>query len=505
MVGGKEEMANERVDDCQLCCEIYMKTRRPRILPCGHSYCTECLEKLLQNEGCSCPVCNSSIKASSASDFSINYALESAISDLSDLERLEIFQSLPKDRYRRFVELIGHHKTCSRKLLDYARELSDDLLFFFDFLSVNIEKHDEMAEKLEKRCELHNEIIKDIKKERTKVAEANEKVTDSIEKLEATLPQLDKVVDSTESADAVSKAIIIFGELTDLVDKCKGDYPDPTIANAQMLLDASGHLQAEEEGYDEDLYSTTLFPSCCTVSEKICISKSEGYFKAGDLRMEPEEWRKKMKTGKVVAEIWSMETVIHANISVANDQVYLHCLRDGKPPQLSFLIEHSQIMSCLKTPKVVFLDIAWNGIPKGRVHIKLTEGSALAEHFLSLCVGNLGPTYLNKNFDNVVYASTQTERIGSQPYGGSFLDKKVTLEDAEFYGDINSHNACEGIVWMERDYSFYVLTGSGRDCIYNRVFGQVTQGLEVLAESVKRLVFGEGTVTIADTGVVLDL
>ncbi|XP_064105667.1 uncharacterized protein LOC135215151 [Macrobrachium nipponense] len=495
-------MANEKVDDCQLCCENYDKTRRPRSLLCGHSYCTECLDKLLQNETCSCPICNASIKASSVSDFSINYALESAISELRDLEFAEMLKSLPKGRQSRLREMIGHHRTCSRELLDSAREMSGDLDNYIEFLLENKGRHAKLAVELEERSEWHNEIIQDIKKERTKVKEDREKVKDHIEKLEAALPQLDKVVDLTETTDAVSKATLIFGELADLVDKCKKDYPDPTIANAQKLLRSSDNLYEEEEE-ESYFFNVHGFPETFNIADRLAITVSEEYVYDSHPKKAPEEWKKKMKTGKVFASDCG-ENVRHARISVTEDQVYLHCLEDGRPPELSFEIQHIEVMTLVKKPKVVFLDIAWDNVPKGRVHIQLNAGSALAEHFLSLCTGKLGPTYVNRKLNDVVYPQTQTERIGSQVYGGSFIEGKVALEDKDFYGSVNSRYACEGIVWMEKDYSFYVLTGIGRDCTYNRVFGQVTQGLKILADSVKKILLNDVEVEIIDTGVVLD-
>lgn len=43
---------------CWLCCEIYDDQNfLPRLLSCGHTFCSSCLENLLKNNSISCPEC----------------------------------------------------------------------------------------------------------------------------------------------------------------------------------------------------------------------------------------------------------------------------------------------------------------------------------------------------------------------------------------------------------------------------------------------------------------
>lgn len=43
------------IHECPICCDIYnSKSRIPKIIPCGHSLCSECLSKLTTNI---CPEC----------------------------------------------------------------------------------------------------------------------------------------------------------------------------------------------------------------------------------------------------------------------------------------------------------------------------------------------------------------------------------------------------------------------------------------------------------------
>ncbi|XP_068699698.1 E3 ubiquitin-protein ligase TRIM45-like isoform X2 [Montipora foliosa] len=51
--------------ECSICCEKFDDQQHcPRLLPrCGHSFCTSCLQSLLNNNGINCPTCRSAVSA----------------------------------------------------------------------------------------------------------------------------------------------------------------------------------------------------------------------------------------------------------------------------------------------------------------------------------------------------------------------------------------------------------------------------------------------------------
>ena len=55
---------------CSICYEVMCAPRRPTLLsPCGHTFCSICLEKVLAQRNASCPQCRTRV-ASSAVNFS---------------------------------------------------------------------------------------------------------------------------------------------------------------------------------------------------------------------------------------------------------------------------------------------------------------------------------------------------------------------------------------------------------------------------------------------------
>ena len=54
-------MASEALE-CSICCELFDdQTRCPRLLSCGHSFCSDCLEKLLNEKTINCPTCRNAV------------------------------------------------------------------------------------------------------------------------------------------------------------------------------------------------------------------------------------------------------------------------------------------------------------------------------------------------------------------------------------------------------------------------------------------------------------
>ena len=54
-------MASE-ASECSICCERFDEQQRcPRLLSCGHSFCSNCLEKLLNEKAINCPTCRNAV------------------------------------------------------------------------------------------------------------------------------------------------------------------------------------------------------------------------------------------------------------------------------------------------------------------------------------------------------------------------------------------------------------------------------------------------------------
>ena len=70
-------MASAEVPECSLCSEHYdQENRFPRFLSCGHTFCSTCLGKVLENNSISCPDCRKTTSVpTGVAGLTKNYAL----------------------------------------------------------------------------------------------------------------------------------------------------------------------------------------------------------------------------------------------------------------------------------------------------------------------------------------------------------------------------------------------------------------------------------------------
>jgi len=66
--------------ECSVCFEDYAEARRPRFLPCGHTFCEVCLGDLVKDQQVQCPKCQQTSHAPPAG-YAINYDLLSSAAE----------------------------------------------------------------------------------------------------------------------------------------------------------------------------------------------------------------------------------------------------------------------------------------------------------------------------------------------------------------------------------------------------------------------------------------
>ncbi|XP_075254680.1 uncharacterized protein LOC142346066 isoform X2 [Convolutriloba macropyga] len=83
---------------CSVCIDTYIT---PRMLPCGHSFCSGCLQRILDAGCVNCPTCREPFPCHEIHRFPVNYALMAAIgettaTDLSQIKKVCPVHDLPK-------------------------------------------------------------------------------------------------------------------------------------------------------------------------------------------------------------------------------------------------------------------------------------------------------------------------------------------------------------------------------------------------------------------------
>ncbi|KAK3890042.1 hypothetical protein Pcinc_005957 [Petrolisthes cinctipes] len=204
--------------------------------------------------------------------------------------------------------------------------------------------------------------------------------------------------------------------------------------------------------------------------------------------------RKKVEAGEVFGIQENQNDYNYSRLSLDNGRLLLHCLQNQPPPQVAITLPVSEIIKTLN-PKstITFLDMAWEGLTRGRVYIEVNEDTTDARQFVGLCTGQPGSSFLNTRLNRVWDKGGKEECV----YGGNY-NFNDELED--FYdnqeGDVTfkSHS--------EKSGEFGINTNI-KDRSLGDVIGQVESGLEVLKEAVQLNDITQ--VTVVDCGVVVPL
>ncbi|XP_064096622.1 uncharacterized protein LOC135208413 isoform X1 [Macrobrachium nipponense] len=495
----------EYVDTCHLCYEVYdEETRRPRMLPCGHSYCTDCITKLIMNGRLSCPECNTNFVASDSSQIPVNYGMERVISAMKEKQSGTICKLQSLDKIRTMQDIIDSHKSSALNLLVSSEALEKQLSDYIDFLQKSIKSHKELAVKLHSKISWHESIVKQMTEEEEKTKEAQKQVIIYSKNMRANLPELDCADSNKAVSIAVAKVTETFGELANCVNNCQAKLPNPTIALAQKtLMKNEAVLHEEDSNNEEDFYASVLSTRYFTILEKISLcSNGKFLFTVDQLKSDPDTWRERIKSGRVFAVSSVDGRNRSASLSMKDGQVYLHCLKDEEAPLVSYQVEHSEIVNCSgEASTVAFFDLEWDGSTKGRIHIMMPSNTPLAQHFRAVCTGELGLTYINRKLVRVSDTTISCESYDDSSTIGSLSH----LGHIDLNGDLYKCVPETGTIWMNTDGSFYILTGSVDSNWYFRVFGKVKDENLMLSKVAKRSQNGFNDIKIVESGVVLQV
>ncbi|XP_068210773.1 tripartite motif containing 13-like isoform X1 [Palaemon carinicauda] len=491
--------------DCKLCAETYSESIRPRVLQCGHSYCSGCLENLIKDVKISCPTCMKEHPCVSSSDLPINYDLEQSISDLKRLGgsgQPNKFQ--PNIRKKTTHRFIAEQVSNAKELLLSTEDMETQLETYSKFLYTYLGDQEELHRKLRNMMKWHESIIKKTKKETQKIAELQEDLKNNHESLIEILPSITNECHEAmnrSSADDLAKVLVNMDVLGNMVEKSKLEFPNRELTawqkglkSLEEMLNVLETLNVTESHRKGDLLLTSIhLDDKLTILEKFTKSKEEASsVTADEMKRNPDFWKKTIASGKVFAVKSSHRSLRFAEMTIEDDKVYLYHLQDRKIPPSAYTIEHSEALRVLdKDSTTAFLDLEWDGSFKGRVHISLSPDTPLAQQFRILCTGDQGPTYAQTKIFQVVNKGQDLEYI----WGGDYMSNDgsgntALMEGLDLSDPVYKRVGEAGAVWARdgtKSAQFGIITDKGRTIIYSKIFGKVKDGMNVLRSAVERI------------------
>ncbi|KAK3895301.1 hypothetical protein Pcinc_000972 [Petrolisthes cinctipes] len=205
--------------------------------------------------------------------------------------------------------------------------------------------------------------------------------------------------------------------------------------------------------------------------------------------------RKKVEAGEVFGIQENQNDFNYSRLSLDNGQLLLHCLQNQPPPHVAITLPVSEIIKTLN-PKstITFLDMAWEGLTRGRVYIRVSEDKTEARQFVGLCTGQPESSFLNTQLNRVVGKGQMDECV----FGGNY-----NFND---YNELDFPYGGVGFVTFKSNSE-----KSGEFCINTNSYhwylaadiGQVESGLEVVKAAAQLNDITQ--VTVVDCGVVVPL
>ncbi|KAK4308829.1 hypothetical protein Pmani_019506 [Petrolisthes manimaculis] len=272
--------------ECGICFTLFDDIeRRPRTLPCGHTFCTSCLIVLLETKNLTCPSCRVKHRTRKINKIPINYNLEEIL--------------------RQQRQMLRHNKALASLIPSKNVNTTEGLL-------------------------PSNEDTTSSKESGTPADEN----TDWKKKYQELFPDVKTVTTSKKIRDVTKKAL--------------------------MMVD-------DEAGATEQ--TNQLIDFTRPLMDKVLILLK--YINFEDLKQMKPYIKKKVEAGEVFGIQENQNDYTYSRLSLDNGRLLLHCLQNQPPPHGAITLPVSEIIKTL-IPKstITFLEMAWEGVTRGRVYIR---------------------------------------------------------------------------------------------------------------------------------------
>ncbi|XP_069193556.1 uncharacterized protein [Procambarus clarkii] len=538
---------DNKPEECSVCYNDYDDNQlRPRTLPCGHTFCSQCIDNAIENGQLTCPSCRAEHAATAATQFPISYGMEAFVRKLKDIQ---LTQKKTVPIKKKLHSLVQEQKSSISSLITSCEEVLSQLGEYRGQLGDWKTCHLQLQDRLYALVEQNKSAMKLLELEDTSVVDMTTQGEEGKTQLQAMLGSLDTVNTPQEVYITIGTADECSMKVEDWLKKCQELFPDVktvhTSVKVQKTIREALEMMTTETGATAD--PVHLGDSAFSIMDKVqeitlqipqkqltvsffifshrsyhkilsCVLRRGSLFLSisrfpKDLRRMREPVKRLVEAGRVLAVQEDQDGRRSARITLQDGQLYLHpLLRQPTPAHahtLQVTLLHPLVVGVLEPScTLAFLDLGWAGSTRGRVTIRLTPDTPLARQFVLLCTGQRGHTYRNTKLFQV----WDKGRSGECVAGGDY-ESNDGRRGAPLLPDLHGRyreSGRAGAVWSRwspgaaRSAQFGITTRDrqgGDQC--SRVFGDVVSGLDVVRAAVNHSDITE--VTVVDCGVVLPL
>nr|XP_053628629.1 tripartite motif-containing protein 59-like [Cherax quadricarinatus] len=388
---------NDHPEECKVCFDNYdEELRRPRTLPCGHTFCSQCIEDTINDVQLTCPSCRAEHSATAATQFPISYIVEAFIKKFKDTHLTPAGAVLAKcgqDRKRGFSEklqsMVQEEKSSINNLISECEEMLSQLGKYQGLVRDWNTLHHQLQDRLYDLMEKNMAAIELLEQEDISVVNMTTEGEDGKKQLQTMLECLDTVTTAQEVFAVIDEADQSNMEAEDWIQKCQELFPDVNTISTSVkvqetikkVFNMTTETGATAVSVLEDS-SSTIMETVGRITGEISPKK----LTVDDLRGMSESIKRLVEAGLVLGVHQDQDDLRYSRITLQDGHLYLHTLQH-QPPHYH-TIQVTEVMEALESSStLVFLDLAWPGSPRQRVHIQVNTDTMMARQFLLLCTG----------------------------------------------------------------------------------------------------------------------
>lgn len=515
---------------CTVCEEKYGDNRHPRILNCGHSICTVCLQQIFHLDKL-CPECRRTISGKNASELPVNYTV------------LRLARSFPYHHHAKKAKSTGASADSEVQTEAGKCKVHGSHLFFMCMKCQMWICRDctvlDHREPPRGRCRIlsASDALKEIKE--------SYKKNEGLFSYSCKAKQIKEMID-TETTLLGFKENSLRAKHRELQSEMKAieEGLQDLQPHKDRISTRKSQLKEMEDMMDKAKVS---IDQATTIKELETIKKKNAHRKRAFenfLKMEKDKFS---NIGRILLKdshsvLTTLKAVVYATskdngrnrwskVATRDDQLLLYSMREGNQPSDGLVIPYDCIRELVPSDSpTIFMEVSWNGEFRGCVYVKMFGNTPRSRQTTFLCSGEQGPSFRNTAFSRYVEEDvyniqglncihTDSERCsGTNVYNllrlGDYQNNYDSVDrdegvDAISYGRIYTHEVVAGLMvswpvnrhWPLGASDFY-LKDTPKGTVIS-AHGMVTHGLEILLEAAK--VKPITSVSVTDCGLVIPL
>ncbi|XP_069180701.1 uncharacterized protein [Procambarus clarkii] len=237
-------MMDNNPEECSVCFNNYGDTLlRPRNLPCGHTFCSQCIDNAIKNGQLNCPSCRAQHIATAATQFPISYGMEALIRKLKGMEVVPVTTVPTKPNKaptrgisKKLRSMVEEQKSSISSLITSCEEVLSQLGEYRGQLGDWKTQHLQLQDRLYALVEQNKSAMKLLELEDTSVVDMTTQGEEGKTQLQAMLGSLDTVNTAQEVDTTIDTADECSMKVEDWLQKCQELFPDVNTVHTSVKV-----------------------------------------------------------------------------------------------------------------------------------------------------------------------------------------------------------------------------------------------------------------------------